>query len=260
MDPNGTGIMTACSQDDGQSWIGYGYTGYDTSFAPQGVAYGEDVIAVFFRSGSADDIYLSRRDNATGRLQYLVKLALHCDQQPRAAWDTKIGLILLGRNSLTHWCMTADAQFGPMTEHYPLPLKNVATDVGVIIFEERYHVFGTSQDGKIQWITSPDANSWESQSFVVQDTNVAEVSSASTVAPVALTGVLFVFYRDGSNLRGLQFVPTSKTWLVIYDKLDFPADFPADSVPVPVDDTEGGILVFFWEANTNAMVNIRVRV
>jgi hypothetical protein len=138
-------------------------------------------------------------------------------------------------------------------------LKNVATDVGVIIFEERYHVFGTSQDGTVQWITSPDANSWESQSLVVQDPDPdnATVSSSSTVAPVAVNGVLFVFYRQGHNLRGLRFVPTSKSWVVIYDSVD---DFPADSVPVPVDDTEGGILVFFWELNTNTMVNIRVRI
>jgi len=248
--------MTACSVDNGQSWIGYGYTGYDTSFTPQAVAYDTTVVAVFFRSGDSDDIFLSQRDDATGRLQYLTQLRLHCDQQPRAAFDPKFGgLILCGRTSLTHWCMTETSS---RTYHQnPLPLNNVATDVGVIIFEERYHVFGTCQDGTVQWITSPDANSWESQSFVVQDPNNVAVSSSSTVAPVAVNGVLFVFYRQGHNLRGLQFVPTSKSWVVIYDSVD---DFPADSVPVPVDDTEGGILVFFWELNTNTMVNIRVRI
>ena len=65
----------------------------------------------------------------------------------------------------------------------------------------------------------------------------------STVAPIALNGDLFIFYRtNDTNLQGLQFDSSSKTWVVIYAAAN---DFPADSVPVPVADTEGGILVFF---------------
>ena len=252
MDPTGDGIMEAYSADDGQSWLGYGYSGYDTSFTPQAVDLG-DRVAIYFRSSNSDDIMVCQRNDATGQSQYLTQLPLHCDQQPRAAFDTKIGGILLGRSSLTHWCMTYAA--GGYIEHSPLPLKNVGTDVGVVIFEDRYHVFGTCQDGTIQWITSPDANSWDSHSIVVQGQNNPPLSM-STVAPIALNGDLFIFYRtNDTNLQGLQFDSSSKTWVVIYAAAN---DFPADSVPVPVADTEGGILVFFWEAQTNTMVNIRV--
>ena len=254
MDPTGDRIMVACSEDDGQSWIDYGYTGYDTSFTPQAVAFGDVCVAIYFRSPNSDDIMVCQRNDASGQSQGLCRLPLHCDQQPRAAYDKNM-VILLGRSSLTHRCMTYAA--GGYIEHGPLPLTNVGTDVGVVIFEECYHVFGTCQDGTIQWITSPDANSWETQSIAVTyEKSLTPALAMSTVAPIVLNGDLLIFYRtNGTNLLGLQFVPSSKTWLVIYDAIN---DFPADSVPVPVPDNDGGILVFFWEAHTNTMVNIRV--
>ena len=91
---------------------------------------------------------------------------------------------------------------------------------------------------------------------VTNEKSLTPSLALSTVATIVLNGDLLIFYRtNGTNLLGLQFVPSSKTWLVIYDAIN---DFPADSVPVPVPDNDGGILVFFWEAHTNTMVNIRV--
>ena len=224
------------------------------------MAFGDICVAIYFRSGNSDDVFVCQRNPNSGTSQYLTQLPLHCDQQPRVAYDTKTGgVLVLGRSSLTHRCLTA----GPngYIDHPPLPLRDVGTDVGVVIFEDRYHVFGTCQDGTIQWITSLDANSWAEQSFVLTDIGEAAAISTrtvtSTVAPIVLNGDLYVFYRNGTILQGLRFIPSSTSWVLIYAGDN---GIPADSVPVPVADSEGGILVFFWESKSNAMVHIRVSV
>ena len=259
-DPIGDGVMTAASLDDGETWLYYGYTGCDTSFSPLAVAYGEEKAVVFLRSNysDADDVFFTQRnDFPTGKLDFICKLRFHCDQQPRAAYDTTVGLILLGRNSLTHWCITA-APNGAMVARNPLPLSNVACDAGVTIFDDQYHVFGTCQDGTVQWISSSDGDAWHKQWIALEGNSQLPVVSASTVAPVVVNGQLYVFYRDAKSptaLHGLQLLASKMTWLDIYAGDNA---FPADSVPVPIANLEGGISVFFWEAGTNAMISVRI--